>query len=120
MKQVVGLVIVISREEVTMVDLSEIEDGIAANEVTAAQVFTKLRYRITQLEAELLRVYQDKEDIRDKLVEVVNEHGIMVEALEEISNDWVEVNRVGMSHIAAKALAQVKGANNAAHKDQKG
>ena len=34
---------------------------------------------------------------------------VLVEALEEISNDWVEVNRVGMSHIAAKALAQVKG-----------
>ena len=48
----------------------------------------KLQSRITQLEA-------------DKRV--------LVEALEEISNDWVEVNRVGMSHIAAKALAQVKG-----------
>ena len=67
--------------------------------------------RITQLEAELLRVYQDKEDIRDKLVEVVNEHGIMVEALEEIasypSGDvWDMVNF--MQSYSEQALAKVK------------
>jgi len=52
---------------------------------------------------------EEEQKLQSRITQLEADKRVLVEALEEISNDWVEVNRVGMSHIAAKALAQVKG-----------
>ena len=96
-----------SRDDITQLEAtvreltSELTDAVMAGH--------KLEAELKDSGAKFMDAVSTAVDFGEAIDKLEADKRVLVEALEEISNDWVEVNRVGMSHIAAKALAQVKG-----------